>query len=292
MYLLPEYDGRHPFVVDHTGRALAFVDESTPALRGTGSKKRQPRSRSSRSQRKVAKEDSEAHSTGDSDSQVPIRAPPPTRQRLRSPAAPAASLPTRDTDDLSDRPANTQSRQDLLHAARTSPSGHVKKRVRTEQSDRQPDSPPRSGDDRPVRPLPRPAWADLKRKHVEVASLGPHGQPTIPHVRAQLPPPARRPPDYRAHMGPVPAEATAPAAMYPRPFHPQPFPQPHPYPHDGYMQPVYGHHPYPQPYAPQGWGPPPPHHPHEQWPPGPARFNRDDGDQYNPTGRRPYGPGP
>lgn len=295
---MPEYKGRHPCVVDNTGCALFFVDESTTALKGTGSKKSQPPARRARTQRKVTQTAKEPHATRDSsESDRPVRAAPhPARRRLPTPdeveATPDEAEANPDETDSIDPPIIEQSRQRLLLAARTSPSGHIKKRPRTDSTILAPDSAPQSGDDRdqrPVKPLPRGNTKDLKRKHVDVASSGSRGLPTMHRVQPQLQQTARRPPDFRAHIGPGPAEGTSRAAQYHPSFHPQPFAPPHPYPHDGYMPPVYGHHPYPSQYGPPAWAHPL-QHPREQWPAGQSQFNPEDGDPYNPHGRRNYGP--
>lgn len=205
-------------VVDHTGRALCFVDESAAALKGTGSKKRQPSSRGSRTQRVATKTNKERHTTAassDSDEHVQP-APHITRQCLPTTATADALTSTADDSDSFSPPVIEMSRQRLLHAARTSPSGHIKKCARVECSIREPDSPRHSEDDRPTRPLPLRTFSkDLKRKHVEVATSGGRGLPTTHHVHLQPQQTARRLPDLQPHMGPGHAEGTSRAARYP-----------------------------------------------------------------------------
>lgn len=287
IYPVPAYAGRHPCIVDNIGRALFFVDESTAVLKGTGQQKSRPR--------KVNKKPKEVSDTPDSsESERPVRpAPRPARQRLPSPDE--IEAPPDDTVPV-DHPVIEKARERLLLAARRSPSGHINKRPRTDSTTDStvlvPDSAEQSADDRdqrPFRPLPRTVSKDLKRKHADVASSGPRGFPTTHRFQPQLQQPAGRPPHFRTHMGPGPAEGIGRAAQYHPSFHQQPFAPPHPYPHEGYMPPIYGHHTYPPQYGPPAWGPAP-QHPREQWPAGPSRFNPEDRDPYNPQGHRNYAP--
>ncbi|KZP33631.1 hypothetical protein FIBSPDRAFT_943418 [Athelia psychrophila] len=299
-----EYQGRSPCVADETGHAVLFIDEQTKVLRGTG-KKRQARSRGGRTQPKSTKKESDLHSSEESaGSDHPVRpAPQPARRRVPTPPATEPPPQSGDENDVSDPTIIEQSRERLLRAARTSPSGHVKKRVRTATSTHEPESPPRAGHyppSRPIKPLPQPVSKELKRKHVDLSTSAPRVLPTTQHTRPQHPQAPSNPPGFRAHMGPAPARMPAPAGMYHPSFNPQAFGPPPLYPAEGYMPPVYAHPAYPQPYAPQGWNHPSQHPlqhcPHEPWLPGPepwlpgaSRYNPEDGDHYNPNPRWPYG---
>lgn len=288
---LLEYAGKHPCVVDHTGHALFFVDESTQALKGTGPRKRPQNSRVPRPKLKATQPAPQSSASGQSsDDDVPVQRRPDTnrQQLIAATEAEEHLLNQADSDSLGPD-ILAQSRQRLLAAARTSPSGHVKKRPRVGVSSRAPDSPHHSADDRPTRPLPhRLLSKDRKRKHVEVTTPGVHAPLRTHPAHTQVSQTRRGPPNLHNHAGTIPTDQTTSMPMYQPNFYPRQFSLQRPYPaHDGYVPHPYA---YPPPYGPPAWGHPPQPPAHRQWPTRPSEYTTDDTDSYIPVGHRHYAP--
>ncbi|KZP21987.1 hypothetical protein FIBSPDRAFT_953313 [Athelia psychrophila] len=248
-----EYEGRHPCVVNHVGRALYFVDEAPQVIKGTATKKAKAstQQKSSSSQRK----------------------PPPV---------PLPRTESSDSEGSSDSAFNAPGVRFTADGPET-PSGPSRKRARLAASNVPPLPPSPPAGIRPVKPMPaRSSGYEKKRKRGDVTPVVEAAQPVHPdEPRQPLPEPARPIPVGRAGQHadlrmPPPAHSAPNLAFHQAGF-PPPFALQAPYPpHPTFAGPLYGPPGYPPHYGPQGWGPPPPQHAHQAWVPPPAQYHQED----------------